>query len=85
VAKSVCPGCRRPINLDLYIELGEWVTCPRCQADLVVISLKPPALDWVDEAFGYARPGRDRRSDDKRSRRERQQRKQADVWSSDDW
>jgi lysine biosynthesis protein LysW len=47
VARAVCPGCRRKIELEPQIERGEWVTCPHCQADLEVSSLNPPLLDWA--------------------------------------
>jgi lysine biosynthesis protein LysW len=47
VAKVVCPGCRRKIELEPHVERGEWVSCPHCWADLEVISLNPPVLDWA--------------------------------------
>jgi len=47
VARAVCPGCRRKVELESQIEQGEWVTCPHCQADLEVIGLNPPLLDWA--------------------------------------
>ena len=48
MAKAVCPSCRRSMDLDRYIEEGEFVHCPRCRADLEVISLHPLALEWAD-------------------------------------
>jgi len=47
VAKALCPGCRRKIELEPQVERGEWVSCPYCWADLEVISLNPPVLDWA--------------------------------------
>jgi lysine biosynthesis protein LysW len=46
VAKTLCPRCRRKIELE-QVERGEWVSCPYCWADLEVISLNPPVLDWA--------------------------------------
>lgn len=47
VAKAVCPGCRRKIELEPKVERGEWVSCPHCWADLEIIGLNPPMLDWA--------------------------------------
>ena len=48
MAKAVCPSCRCSLNLGRCIEEGEFVNCPRCRADLEVISLRPLALEWDD-------------------------------------
>jgi lysine biosynthesis protein LysW len=54
VFRAVCPGCRYPIELDRRIEAGEWVSCPRCEADLEVVSLHPLVLDWANEGLENA-------------------------------
>jgi lysine biosynthesis protein LysW len=51
VAKAFCPGCRRSMEVDPNLEVGEWVNCPSCDADLEVASLKPLVLDWADEGL----------------------------------
>jgi lysine biosynthesis protein LysW len=47
MARAVCPVCRRKIELEPQVEKGEWVSCPHCWADLEVVSLNPPLLDWT--------------------------------------
>lgn len=54
VARAVCPGCRRKVELDPQIEQGEWVNCPHCNADLEVISLRPLVLDWADDELAFS-------------------------------
>ena len=49
VARALCPGCRRKVELELQTEEGEGVSCPHCWADLEVISLNSPVLDWAYE------------------------------------
>ena len=49
MAKAFCPGCRLSMELDRHIQVGDWVNCPRCEADLAVISLNPLVLDWADD------------------------------------
>ncbi len=48
MARGICPGCRRSMEVDRHVEAGDWVNCPGCEADLEVISLNPLVLDWVD-------------------------------------
>jgi len=43
---ATCPDCERKINLGPDPEEGQRVTCSNCKADLEVISLTPPELDW---------------------------------------
>lgn len=51
MAKAFCPGCRQSVDMDPHVEVGEWVSCPRCEADLEVISRNPLVLDWADEGL----------------------------------
>lgn len=53
MAKAICPGCRHPVYLSRYIKEGEFVYCPRCEAELEVISLHPLVVDWADDVYEY--------------------------------
>jgi alpha-aminoadipate carrier protein LysW len=55
MAKAICPGCRRSVYIDQHIQMGEYVNCPECGADLEVISLHPIMLDWADEGLDNGR------------------------------
>ena len=48
-SRAVCPGCKRTVDLESQIGKGDWVTCPQCEADLEVVCLDPPLLDWAYE------------------------------------
>ena len=45
--KAQCPECDADIELKPATELGDPVTCTECGAQLEVISLKPPELDYA--------------------------------------
>jgi DNA-directed RNA polymerase subunit RPC12/RpoP len=49
-----CPDCEREIELHPLIQVGDELTCPHCESDLVVISLDPVELDWA-----YTAPAED--------------------------
>jgi alpha-aminoadipate carrier protein LysW len=58
ISRAVCPGCSGRVEIGPRIRKGDWVTCPRCGADLEVISLDPPMLNWAydgPEVAGGAR------------------------------
>jgi alpha-aminoadipate carrier protein LysW len=44
---AFCPDCGHGIKLDSRTKEGQQVMCPNCDADLEVISLDPPELDWA--------------------------------------
>jgi lysine biosynthesis protein LysW len=48
-----CPECDADINFRVEPREGQKITCPNCDAYLVVIGLHPIELDWVfeDEQF----------------------------------
>lgn len=45
---AICPECDHDIPLTTPKE-GMKVVCPRCEAELEVVSLHPLELDWVYE------------------------------------
>ncbi len=50
VAKATCPNCGHKIHLDRHVKRGDWIDCSHCKAaDIEVISLDPPMLDWAYE------------------------------------
>ena len=50
MAKAACPECGRMIDLGSGVKKGDWISCPYCQAaDIEVIGLNPPLLDWAYE------------------------------------
>jgi lysine biosynthesis protein LysW len=59
VPKVACPECGRGIDLAPPITKGDWLACPYCHAaDIEVISLDPPMLNWAyegPEIAGYPR------------------------------
>ncbi|MGD2206911.1 MAG: lysine biosynthesis protein LysW [Anaerolineae bacterium] len=44
-----CPDCASRIYLGRRPWLGQPAMCDHCNADLEVIELDPPQVDWVDE------------------------------------
>lgn len=52
----LCIHCGGEIALTSAAQAGLRVTCPACQAQLELINLNPPELDWAyDEPFGEYR------------------------------
>ena len=49
MAFAECPDCRRRIDLGRRPWVGQPATCVRCEADLEVVDLHPPRLDWIEE------------------------------------
>lgn len=48
--KAACPECEQKIVLNPGVNKGDWINCPHCQAaDIEVIGLEPPLLDWAYE------------------------------------
>jgi alpha-aminoadipate carrier protein LysW len=48
MAMAFCPDCGQGIDLARARE-GQLLMCPNCDAELEVISLNPPELDWAYE------------------------------------
>lgn len=71
MAKAMCPACGRSLDLDRHIEEGEYLSCPICDADLELISLHPPVLDWADEGFRTMGATRHWQSSAKRSKQDK--------------
>jgi uncharacterized paraquat-inducible protein A len=46
---ALCPGCEELIELPTRAKKGSRIECPACNAQLEVISLKPPELDYPDD------------------------------------
>ena len=51
MANAYCPECDSLVVLNPHASVGQQVTCPHCDADLEVISVDPPELDW---AYDYS-------------------------------
>jgi alpha-aminoadipate carrier protein LysW len=51
IAVAPCPDCEWEIRLGTQPEEGQKVACPKCGAELEIIDLDPPELDWVDDGF----------------------------------
>lgn len=49
MAFAYCPDCGSRIYLGHRPWLGQPAVCDQCEADLEVVRLNPPGLDWVDE------------------------------------
>ena len=49
MAFAYCPECGERVYLGRTPWRGQLVGCDACEADLEVVSLKPPELDWTDD------------------------------------
>jgi lysine biosynthesis protein LysW len=47
MARVSCPDCDGRILLSSNVELGLKLICPHCDAELEVISIDPPGVDWA--------------------------------------
>ena len=47
MASARCPDCGGPVDLGVRPSMHQLVSCPGCDADLEVISLDPPEVDWA--------------------------------------
>jgi lysine biosynthesis protein LysW len=50
MAFAYCPDCVARIYVGHKPWLGQPVTCDSCYAELEVVELNPPALDWADSS-----------------------------------
>lgn len=56
MAFAYCPDCASRIYLGRRPWLGQPVLCDNCDADLAIVRLNPPQLDWVDELVDVEEP-----------------------------
>lgn len=49
MAFAYCPDCAARIYLGRKPWLGQQASCDTCDAELEVVAVNPPVLDWVDE------------------------------------
>lgn len=47
MATALCPDCGQKIVIGPKPKKGQWVSCPHCNADLEIVSIRPLELDWV--------------------------------------
>lgn len=50
---ALCPDCEEDVDLGSSPKLGQKVTCPFCEADLKVTSVRPLRLSWDDDDMDY--------------------------------
>lgn len=51
-----CPLCLESVQIRSKMDVGDRVICPGCDAQLEIISLFPPEIDWpynYDDGFDY--------------------------------
>jgi lysine biosynthesis protein LysW len=48
MAFAYCPDCSGRIYVGRKPWIGQPVTCDSCYAELEIVELNPPALDWAD-------------------------------------
>lgn len=56
MAFAYCPDCAMRIYLGRRPWLGQPVFCDNCDADLEIVRVNPPQLDWVDELVDIEEP-----------------------------
>ena len=47
MAIAKCPDCGDSIELGARPKIHRLLSCPHCDADLEVVSLDPPQVDWA--------------------------------------
>jgi lysine biosynthesis protein LysW len=53
MAFAYCPDCGARIYLGRKPWIGQSTVCDSCDADLEVVRLSPPELDWVDNLVDF--------------------------------
>lgn len=48
--RARCPGCGNRVELRDQAEVWDLVSCPSCGAQLEIVDLRPPTLDYADNA-----------------------------------
>lgn len=46
--RARCPECESWVMLKDSVEQWDVVTCPACKAELEVVQLRPPMLDYIN-------------------------------------
>ena len=46
-----CISCQETISTDSNLQLGSFVTCPKCDARLEIVWLAPVELDWPADEY----------------------------------
>ncbi len=49
IISARCPACQTTIRFTSAPELGAFLVCEECEAELEVIQVRPLKLSWVDE------------------------------------
>ena len=50
---GICPECGSEIHVSSDVEVGDYVTCPECDAELNVIELDPLEFEVAEFEEGY--------------------------------
>jgi lysine biosynthesis protein LysW len=48
--RAHCPSCNSWVNLSDSAEVWDLIECPECHTLLEVVDLRPPTLDYANEA-----------------------------------
>jgi lysine biosynthesis protein LysW len=62
--RARCPECESWVTLKDSMRLWDAVTCPHCGTSLQVTDLKPPSLDYAEEAWDEAKDWEEDEEDD---------------------
>jgi len=46
---GICPACEGEVRVSPEVEIGDYLTCPECDAELEVIEVDPLEFDVVSE------------------------------------
>lgn len=49
IISARCPACQTTIRFTSPPELGAFLVCEECEAELEVIQVRPLKLSWVDD------------------------------------
>ena len=49
MARVHCPNCDEKIFLSSNVEVGLRLVCPHCDAELEIVSVEPPGIDWASD------------------------------------
>jgi lysine biosynthesis protein LysW len=53
MAEGFCPECESSLNSNRPYDIGNIVTCPKCNAYLEVVGVSPLEFDWVYDDYDY--------------------------------
>ena len=46
--KVKCPSCGEDVELDEWLESGDYIACPECDSELEIVSVTPPKVNVVE-------------------------------------